>query len=70
MSFAPEEIAAALNAYLDAQEHYVSVALAEYEGKFVMLTQLLEVAESASRASRASRARSKGTKRDSSALDE
>jgi hypothetical protein len=62
-----EEIAAALNAYLDAQEHYVSVALAEYEGKFVMLTQLLEVAESASRASRA---RSQGTKRDSSALDE
>ena len=66
-SHAAEEIAAALNAYLDAQEHYVSVALAEYEGKFVMLTQLLEVAESASRASRA---RSKGTKRDSSALDE
>ena len=62
-----DEIAAALSAYLDAQEHYVSVALAEYEGKFVMLTQLLEVAESASRASRA---RSQGTKRDSSALDE
>jgi hypothetical protein len=49
-----DEIAAAVTAYLKAQEHYVSVASKEYEGKFVEIAQVLEVAKSASRESRES----------------
>ena len=52
-----DEIAAAVTAYLKAQEHYASVARSEYTGKFVKIADVLEVAESASRASRASRKR-------------
>ena len=44
-----------MTAYLKAQEHYVSVASKEYEGKFVEIAQVLEVAKSASRESRESR---------------
>jgi hypothetical protein len=47
-----EDIAAAVTAYLKAQEHYVSVARAEYEGKFVEVAHVLEVARSARRESR------------------
>jgi hypothetical protein len=64
-----DEIAAAVTAYLGAQEHYVSVARDEYEGKFVEVSHVLEVARSARRESRESqedsesRAVRKGTKR-------
>jgi hypothetical protein len=71
-----DEIAAAVTAYLKAQEHYVSVARAEYEGKFVEVAHVLEVARSARRESREDRESQedsesrKGTKRECSALDE
>ena len=74
-----DDISAAVTAYLKAQEHYVSVARAEYEGKFVEVAHVLEVARSSRRESREysesqedseSRAVRKGTKRERSALDE